>query len=501
MSSRLMLSVSGCRGVVGESLTPVVAARFAGCFAMELRERAGAGAPVRVVVGRDGRKGGEMVQRAAIAGLLAAGCDVTDLGVAMTPTVAVATDMAAQQAPAGTLTAGMVITASHNPQQWNGLKCLFAGRGPALFGSGACAPEPAIAEAIIARFSGGADPFRVAWSGVGTLREDHGATEAHCTRLMRALEAAGLCRIASALGHGLVAAVDSVNGSGAGGAKLCLASLGCARVEAMGDAPTGIFSHPPEPTLENLSAPGGLCELVPARGCDVGFAQDPDADRLALIDERGRYVGEEYTLALSALALLEASRRSGHTTRGALLVTNLSTSRMLDDVASQYGAHVHRTPVGEANVVAVMQGEQALLGGEGNGGTIWPRVCYVRDSLAAMALVLWLISPQGGGEGKKVPLSAWVERLPKYAIEKRKVDLARKEDAQPAIERVARAFGTQRVDRRDGAWIDFVDGPLAGRAWLHVRASNTEPIMRLICEAPTVELARGVLDQAARAMA
>lgn len=179
-----------------------------------------------------------------------------------------------------------------------------------------------------------------------------------------------------------------------------------------------------------------------------------------------------------------------------MLVTNLSTSRMIDDVARRYGARVIRTPVGEANVVEVMKREGALAGGEGNGGIIWPRVTYVRDSLSAMALTLWLMSPAGGGNGRKRRLSELVASIPRYAIEKRKVDLARREDAQPAIARICRAYAAQRIDRSDGAWVDFTGGPLAGKAWLHVRASNTEPIMRLIAEAPTSEAAGALLDEA-----
>jgi phosphomannomutase len=237
---------------------------------------------------------------------------------------------------------------------------------------------------------------------------------------------------------------------------------------------------------------------------DVGFAQDPDADRLALIDEQGRYVGEEYTLALGAMALLEARarQRDGETAReGNVLVTNLSTSRMLEDVAARYGARVIRTAVGEANVVEVMKREKALAGGEGNGGVIWPRVTYVRDSLGAMALTLWLLSPAGGGRGHKRALSELIASIPAYAIEKRKFDLACREDAAPAIEKIAAAYKGQFVDRQDGAWVDFRNGPLAGKAWLHVRASNTEPIMRLIAEAPTSEQATALLDEAARTIA
>lgn len=502
MAGTLMLSVSGCRGIVGDTLTPQVAANFAGAYGAWLRERAGA-AGVTVVIGRDGRAGGGEIHSAAMAGLIGAGCRVIDVGVAMTPTVAVMTDSYRHRASAGggppPSFAGMVVTASHNPQQWNGLKCLLAEGGE--FGSAACAPPAALAAAIIERFkaqSRAADPV----PADGGAEQDDTAVVEHTVRVYHALTESGLCDYAERLCEGLKVAVDCVNASGGTAASTFLEELGCDEVLSLNVDDSGVFPHPPEPTRENLTLPGGLCEAVREAESDVGFAQDPDADRLALIDEQGRYVGEEYTLALGAMALLEAEtkrRRDGETRQGTpVLVTNLSTSRMIDDVAARYGARVIRTAVGEANVVEVMKREKALAGGEGNGGVIWPRVTYVRDSLSAMALVLWLMSPQGGGRGRKRTLSELIAGLPSYAIEKRKVDLARREDANPAIEKIAAAYKDQFVDRQDGAWVDFRTGPRAGKAWLHVRASNTEPIMRLIAEAPTAEQAQRLLDEASR---
>lgn len=482
MASPLMLSVSGCRGVVGESLTPEVAARFAGAFGTFLKARGG-GRGVTVVIGRDGRRGGEVIQHAAIAGLIGAGCEVVDLGVAMTPTTAVMTD-AVGRAAHGRAVAGMVLTASHNPQMWNGLKCLLAEGGE--FGSAACAPPPDVAASIIAAFRDG----QVAWAGwehVGAISAEHSAVDEHVDRLMHAIESSGVSDVPSRLGEGLRVAVDSVNASGVDGARVCLESLGCEEILHIGSDSTGLFSHAPEPTRENLSQPGGLCDAVRGGECHVGFAQDPDADRLAIIDEKGEYIGEEYTLALCAMALLEASG----TKPDALLVTNLSTSRMLDDVAARYGARVIRTPVGEAHVVAAMKQEAAagrsvICGGEGNGGLIWPRVTYVRDSLASMALVIGLL------DGGRRSVSELVAGLPSYAIEKRKVDLKSREAATPTLEAIAKAYASERVDRSDGVWVDFA----TRRAWLHVRASNTEPIMRFIAEAPTSAAANALLDEA-----
>ncbi|MDX2148290.1 MAG: phosphoglucosamine mutase [Planctomycetota bacterium] len=493
----LMLSVSGCRGIVGESLTPEVAARFAGCFGGWLRARAqspGRSSAARsapsVVLARDGRVGGEMIHAAATAGLLAAGCNVIDLGIAMTPTVGVMVD---EKAAAG----GMVLTASHNPQQWNGLKCIV--RVPGTLDADACAPAASMAQEIINQFKQGS-PALVGWQELGSISRDQGA-QPHAAKVMSALESIG-ASWDEIRQHQFSVVLDSVNASGIEGGRRILDNLSCL-VRHEGGAPTGLFPHTPEPTRENLAE---FCAIVRESGAAVGFAQDPDADRLAIIDERGSYIGEEYTLVLAAMALLEADqRRAPADKRGPgkprVIAVNLSTSRMIDDVAARYGATVVRTAVGEANVVEAMKSAAAsgqahvVMGGEGNGGVIWPSVTYIRDSLSAMALTLLLLSRAAK------PLSEIVKSIPTYAIEKRKVDLARREDAQPAVEAVARAYATHRVDRQDGVRVDYTSGPLAGKAWLHVRASNTEPIMRLIAEAPSPDQAKGVLDDAARVIA
>ncbi|MBL8764609.1 MAG: phosphoglucosamine mutase [Phycisphaerae bacterium] len=464
-SEALMLSVSGCRGIVGSTLTPEVVSRFAAAFATWLRSRRPAHAPVRVVVGRDGRLGGQWVRDAAVAGLAAAGCDVIDLGVAMTATVGV---MADELDAAG----GMVVTASHNPQQWNGLKCLVRdGRGP--YGAvSACAPDAGSAGEIIELFRAG----RVNWvppERVGSVRVETGSAGRHAEKVLAALtELMPLERITN---RSFVVVVDSVNASGVEGAGLLLRRLGCQIVHLNADR-SGVFPHAPEPIAENL---GSLAAAVAADVVHAGFAQDPDADRLALVDDRGVFIGEEYTLALAAWALLGSVNAANHS-----LAANLSTSRMVDDVAARSGSRVLRTPVGEANVVAAMRRESCVLGGEGNGGVIWPRVTLVRDSLSAMALTLALLTREGR------PLSDLVSSVPSYAIEKRKVPV-KPGLAERAIDALARRYADQRVDRQDGVRIDFP----ARSAWVHVRASNTEPIVRLIAEAPTAAVASTLLDE------
>lgn len=283
--------------------------------------------------------------------------------------------------------------------------------------------------------------------------------------------------------------VDSVNASGSQFVAGLCDELGSRLVQLHGDD-SGIFPHTPEPTAENLSGEGGLCDAVPGLKADVGFAQDPDGDRLAIVDENGKYIGEEYTFVLCAVSVLEAMKAKGELGEGVVLCANLSTSRMIDDVAASYGATVVRTAVGEANVVEAMkrfkaEGKNVVLGGEGNGGVIWPEVTYVRDSLGSMALVLSLMARTGKA------VSELVAGVPSYAIVKRKQPLAKKEDAQPTIEKLAEHYRDQRVDRQDGVRIDFDEA----KAWVHVRASNTEPILRLIGEAPTAEAAEKLLDE------
>jgi phosphomannomutase len=397
-----------------------------------------------------------------------------DLGVAMTPTVGVQVD-------AHHAAGGMIVTASHNPQEWNGLKCLIGDAG----GFGACAPDARAAAEIVERFRSGT--LRVA--GLGTLEHED---EPEGWHLRQVLEFEELVRGGpGSPGEGKAVVVDSVNSSGAGPAAQLLRALGFDRVIHLGDSDSGVFPHPPEPTRENLS---GVCEAIRRSGASLGFAQDPDADRLAIVDETGEYIGEEYTLVLAAEALLRFGPEGRRT-----VVTNLSTSRMIDDVAARHGARVVRTAVGEANVVQAMKrenaaGREVALGGEGNGGVIWPDITYVRDSLSAMALVVALMARTGK------TVRGLVAAMPRYAIEKRKVDLAKKEDAVPAVEKVAAHWKGHRVDRQDGVRVDFSHGPLAGKAWIHVRASNTEPIMRLIAEAPEAAQARAILDEAAKAI-
>lgn len=453
-----MLSVSGARGIVGKTMTPVTAAEFAAAFGSFVRERSGQMRP-RLCVGRDSRPSGQMLASAAMAGLASVGCEVIELGVVTTPSVAV---MIGHHGAAG----GMVVTASHNPIQWNGLKCLNAD---------GVAPPPTDANEIIARFK----EKEFSYADVEQIPQASRDDTTHRRHVELVLPHVDVQAIRK---KRFRVVLDSVNGAGCVAGRMLLDELGCDLVHLNGE-PTGFFAHTPEPVEKNLEA---LARTTNAEGAAAGFAQDPDADRLAIIDENGRFIGEEYTLVLAAMRVLE--REAGAGRKDATLAANLSTSRMIDDVAARFGAKVLRTAVGEANVVAAMKPAASILGGEGNGGVIFPPVCWVRDSLISMALVLDLLAASGKS------LSTIVDALPRYAMIKHTFDLAQVGGAaavKPAIERVVKRFAGERMSTVDGVRIDLAD------VWVHLRPSNTEPIVRLIAEAATRERAWELIDEVA----
>ena len=440
-----MIGVSGMRGTVGGTLTPAVVGRMAAAFAATLPE-SGVDAPT-VVLGRDSRPSGAWVRDAAAAALVASGCGVVDLGVVTTPGVAMMVHHLGANA-------GVVVTASHNPIEWNGLKFL---------GPDAAALPADRAQGVADAYHAGRTAFVPVDHLVPPRRDD----STHALHVKRVLDRADVLGVSS---RAYKVVLDSVCGAGGVPGATLLSKLGCRLVHLNPD-PTGQFPHPPEPTAENL---GGLCDEVKRQKAAVGFAQDPDADRLAVVDENGAYIGEEYSLAL--LALQRMRKRPG-----LVAVTNLSTSRMLDDVAASHGGRVVRTPVGEANVVAAMRRENAHLGGEGNGGVIDARVVPGRDSLVGMAAVLQLMSETGK------TVSQLVAELPRYEIVKTKFECGR-DDAARAVAAVRASFeGTPgvTVDVQDGVRVDWPD------AWVHARPSNTEPIVRIIAEAPTRAGAEG----------
>lgn len=451
-----MLSVSGARGLVGLTMTPAIAADYAAAFGSFLRSTSQSDR-LRVCVGRDSRPTGQMLAAAAHAGLASVGCDVIDLGIVTTPSVAI---MIEHHNAAG----GMAITASHNPIPWNGLKSLNAD---------GVAPPTEHANEIIRRFTE-RDIDYCAVEHTGAITSDDSTHERHIRRILELLDPAPI----RAAGFRVV--LDSVNGAGCVAGRMLLEELGCEIIHLNGE-PTGYFAHTPEPIEGNL---GDLIAQTAAAGAACGFAQDPDADRLAVVDENGRYIGEEYTLVLAARRVLDLDGPSA-------MATNLSTSRMIDDVAASVpGSVVGRAAVGEANVVEVMKASGATIGGEGNGGVIYPAVCWVRDSLSSMALVLGLMAD------RQKTLSAIVDALPRYEMIKHKFDLTAiggRDAVAPALETIAGHFTDARVDLTDGVRADLDDG------WVHVRPSNTEPIMRLIAEATTRDRAWALATEVAEA--
>ena len=439
----LMLSVSGARGLVGSTMTPEVAARFVRGFGAEIRSLDGIAKP-RLVIGRDGRSSGAEIAEAAARALAESGCEIIDLGVAMTPTVGIMIR---------TLEAhgGIAITASHNPIEWNGIKCLDAD---------GLAPPPEIANRIIERFTSGLETD-AADAEPGTIVREESADRVHVDRVLEIVD------VELIRSQRLSVVLDSVNASGCNGGRMLLEELGCT-LEHLNGEQTGMFAHTPEPIAENLT---DLAERVRLNeGAACGFAQDPDADRLAIIDETGRYIGEEYTLVLAALRHLQANGPCP-------LVANLSTSRMIDDLATRFpGATVHRTSVGEANVVKGMRQFGSPLGGEGNGGVIASSVGWVRDSLVAMALTLELIARE------ERELSSIVDEMPRYEMVKQKIDLSElggRDIIPGALQQLMESHPAERVNAIDGVRVDLPEG------WVHVRASNTEPILRVISEAAT----------------
>ena len=434
-----ILSISGLRGIVGDGLE----AEFLSTFARAVGRLANGGA---IVVSRDGRGSGLMVRDAVLAGLAAEGCHVFDAGIASTPTCG----LLVRQLDAS---AGLQITASHNPAEWNGLKPFDAAGRVFNAESGAKLID------AIASLEG--ESTREV-SGVVELIDSPGT--GHRDAVM------GIVDVQAIRDRCPKVVLDCNHGSGAVLGPELLEALGC-DVTVLGGVPDGEFAHMPEPLESHL---GGLCQAVLDQGADVGFAQDPDADRLAIVDELGRYIGEELTMALAADRVL--SFHPGP------VVVNGSSSRVTADIVARYpGSSFHRSHVGEANVVAAMDDVGAVLGGEGNGGVIDPRVGGIRDSFVGMALVLEGLATGG------LSLSEWVDGFPVYQIVKRKVPCPAGR-VPAAVEALRAAFDDATATEGDGLRLDWED------RWVQVRGSNTEPIVRVISEAPDAVVAHRLCD-------
>jgi phosphomannomutase len=440
--SKLMISVSGIRGIYGESLTPDLAVKFAAKFGIAC----GRG---KIIIGRDSRTTGEAMFHAIVSGLLSVGCDVVNLGIVATPTTLLAVE---ESDAAG----GLSITASHNPQDWNALK-LVDSNGMFFF------PERAIAykESL-------ETPIEyTSWDNMGKLYKDFDATLRHIEKIMTI----PYLDVEKIREKRFKVVIDSVNGAGGVISPSLLTELGCEVIE-MNTAPTGHFAHVAEPLKENLT---DLCRVVKEHGADIGFATDPDVDRLAIVDNNGDYIGEEFSLLLAEKYVLSINKGD--------VVLNLSSSMATDDIAKEYGVNVHRTKVGEINVGKKMKEIKSPIGGEGNGGIIVPEVHYTRDAPAGMAVILGLLAKEDK------PLSEIVKDIPHYYFHKAKIE-TKAELLDPIVAKAHEVYADYRKDLQDGLKIIGED------YWIHIRKSGTEPIIRVYVESTSTERSKEIAEDA-----
>ena len=444
----LMISVSGIRGIFGTDLTPENLARFTAAYGTWLEGGT-------VVVGRDSRVTGQLCEDIVVSTLASVGCDVVKVGIVPTPTVAMGV---LKHNAAG----GIIISASHNPAEWNALK---------LLNSKSEFLDADEGKRVIEIAESGSFSYK-SYDAIGTISEDSEILDHHIQAILDlpyidkyAIEAANFS-----------VAVDAVNGAGSHTVPAMLNALGVKTIHKIHCEPNGLFPHNPEPLPEHL---GEICDLTKNSDAHLGVVTDPDADRLALVDENGRLFGEEYTQAAAFDFILEKKPGS--------CATNLSSSRVVDDVAQKHGHVCHRSAVGEINVVKVMQEQQAVIGGEGNGGVISPDLHYGRDSLIGIAIILQLLAE------RKLSASAYRNTLPNYFMSKNKIQLDKLgKDADEVLEMVKDHYSSLSPNTIDGVKVDFEEG------WVHLRKSNTEPIIRIYSEGTTPEAANGFANKIIR---
>ena len=435
----LKISISGVRGVIGESLTPTLLTHFSQAFGTYL-------GPGKIIIGRDPRTSGEMVKQAVIAGLLSSGCRVTDIGMCPVPTVQL---MVRRQRAHG----GIAITASHNPAEWNALK--FVGADGLFLNSGA-------AREMLDLYHQG-DFRKVPGSEMRGVEEISGATDLHIEKILNTM--GPLPRTSKRLR----VVLDACNGAGSLAGPKLLSALG-ADVIPLNVTPNGMFPRPAEPLAENL---GELCAAVKQHQADIGFAQDMDADRLAVVSEQGIAIGEDYTLVLAALYVLD--KEPGP------VVANLSTTSSLAAVTSRFGCQLTLSKIGEVNVTEEMQKQNAVIGGEGNGGVIYPRINFARDSLVGMALILHLLAETGQ------TITELVNSFPRFSLIKEKL-VCPSQKISAVLRMLRGEYAGYPMDLRDGVKVVLPDG------WFLVRGSNTEPILRVIAEGESEAAARTIID-------
>ncbi len=433
MNSKLMIGISGIRGIFGETLLPEDVIRIAAHFG----NFSGSG---KIIVGRDSRTTGQAMFNAVSSGLISVGCDVIDLGIVSTPTVL----LKVEESDA---IGGISITASHNPAPWNAMK--FIGQeGMFLF------PEKAAEFIKLLK-----NPVEyTSWGEIGSIQSDNMATREHINKILNI----PYLNISAIKAKKYKVVIDSVNGAGGLISPLVLKELGCEVIE-LNSEPTGIFAHEPEPLNKNLTQ---LEEAVIKHQADIGFATDPDVDRLAIVANNGLALGEEYSLLLAEKYVLDKIKGD--------IVTNLSSSMASDDIAAEYGVKVHRTRVGEINVGKLMKEIGSPIGGEGNGGIICPEIHYTRDAPAGMALILGFMA-----ESDKTILDL-AALIPKYYFAKDKI-VTNPEKLNKLMEKTEIVFADSQIDRTDGIKIIGTDH------WIHIRKSGTEPIIRIYVESRSQE--------------
>ena len=440
----LMISVSGIRGIFGTHLTPENLVTFTAAYGTWLNGGS-------VVVGRDSRVTGQICEDIVCATLQSTGCNVIKTGIATTPTVAMG--VLKHQAEGG-----IILTASHNPEQWNALK-LLNNRSEFL--------DSEQGKEVLTLAEDGNFNYKM-FDQIGSITTDSDLASYHIRKILE------LPYIDEKLirSKNFKVAVDAVNGAASNALPELLEALGVS-VQKIHCTPNGIFPHNPEPLPEHLSE---ICELVREQKCDLGIVTDPDGDRLALVDENGDLFGEEYTQVMAFDLML--SKKNGDT------ATNLSSSRAADKISEKYGAQCHRSAVGEINVVKVMQKENAIIGGEGNGGVINPDLHPGRDALVGTAMALQLLAE------RNLKASDYRKSLPHFEMSKQKLQLADLGvDADQLLKKVSESFQKQNPNTLDGVKIDFENG------WVHFRKSNTEPIVRVYSEAESKKAAEELAEK------
>jgi phosphomannomutase len=427
----LKISISGVRGIVGDTLTPQIIVRFAQAFGTFIKSG-------KVVIGRDTRPSGEMLKYAVISGLLSTGCEIIDLGIVPVPTLQL---MVRKLNADG----GIMITASHNPIEWNALKFVNS--------LGTFLTQPQI-EYLINIYHHSSFSLKPS-TEYKDIIEDNSAYEAHISDILSSVDTKKIRQ------KKFKVVLDSCNGAGSIITVKLLKELGCEVIPINTDI-TKIFPRNPEPIPENLVQ---LCEVVKKEHAVVGFAQDADADRLAIASDKGEAIGEEYTLAFAVKNILSKTNDLTNSS----VVINLSTSKMVEDICNEHNIKCYRTKVGEINVVEKIVKMNAIIGGEGNGGVIYPKVNLCRDSLCGIALVLELMA------NTNLSISELTEKIPKYYMTKTKISLP-SDKIMLVLNHFRKKFSGQECNFEDGLRIVFPEG------WIHLRPSNTEPIIRIVVE-------------------